>query len=71
LASKTRKLYHNTLQIRCFYAMPRRFLNRVPKFDSWRGQLVEAGIGGRGGKAATPPGRYRKRWDAACGTPRA
>src|SRR5207249_5407360 len=32
----------STPQIRCFYARPRRFLNRVPKFDSWRGHPVRA-----------------------------
>src|SRR5215212_8403619 len=55
--SKPRNLCRNTLQIRCFYARPRRFLNRVRKFDSCRGHLREVGIRRRGGEAATPPGR--------------
>jgi len=52
------------LLIRCSYGTPRRFLNRVPKFDSWRGHLRETGISRR--QAATPPVGIASDADAAC-----
>jgi hypothetical protein len=47
-----KKRSRTTLLIRCLYAPPRRFLNRVPKFDSWRGHLRKRGLDGA---AAKPP----------------
>src|SRR6476660_10565638 len=37
VTSQPRNLCRSTLQIRCFYAWPRRFLNRVRRFNSCRG----------------------------------
>jgi hypothetical protein len=52
--------------IRCFYAMSRRFLNRVRWLDSGRGHFRGLGIRRRGGEAAPPPSRHRKRCRRAC-----